>query len=432
MAFLGVAMGGVSFWCLLVWCFTLVCGDCIWNEEVESPTIDCDLRILDFRRNSSDIPGVKRVRYLNIECSDVFFFESQLRSDHFGDLPHLTELNIRFCKIRQLPPRSFVSLSRLKRLSINTFNADWTSLVLEPDYESLIGLDLLESFDLSDNNIQKLPPGLFCPLTNVKKVNLSRNALQDLEQLGLSDRTDSKCQLPIQELIISFNDIRAAPPGSLAFLKKLRNLDLSHNSIGVLLEDTFVELRHLEKLDISHNRLVSLPPGLFSTNVKLKELQLANNSIGTIDLYAFENLTDLQVLNLSGNSLDENWIKPGIFDGLRNLILLDLSSNHISKVDAKLFVELASLQVLSLDHNQIHTIASNSFASQINLHILLLSHNQLESLHHQTLTGLAVLSSISLDHNKLHSLHPVALKNCTSLEEISLSNNYLTQVTFNT
>lgn len=57
-----------------------VSGDCLWNLSVDVPTVDCRLRILDFRRNSSaSVPGLKAVQALNVECSDVFFFESQLR-----------------------------------------------------------------------------------------------------------------------------------------------------------------------------------------------------------------------------------------------------------------------------------------------------------------------------------------------------------------
>ena len=404
-------------------------SDCLWNLSVETPTVDCRLRILDFRRNSSaSVPGLKAVQALNVECSDVFFFESQLRSDHFGTLEHLNDLSIKFCKIRQLPPRSFVGLSKLKRLTINTYNADWTALVLQPDYEAFVGLDKLEILDLTENNIEKLPPGLLCPLKSVRTVNLSLNSLQDLEDLALSERSDSACDIPIETLILGRNELKSVPPGSLALLGQIKHLDLSFNQLGVLVESTFDKLTNLEVLDLSHNKLVSLPPQIFSLTLNLKELQLSNNTIGTIDINAFTNLTDLQILNLSGNSLDENWIKSGIFNGLRSLIVLDLSSNHISKIESKLLVDLSALQMLNLAHNQIHTISSNAFASQINLHVLLMSHNQLESLHHQTLTGLSVLSSIALDHNKLHSLHQEALKNCTNLKELSLSNNFLTQV----
>ncbi len=410
-------------------CFCLAASECTY-EEGDGTIVDCSLRILSFRRNSSDVTAVQNAKSINVVCSDVFFFESQLRSDHFGDLPDLRELSIKFCKIRQLPPRSFVSLERLSSLTVNTFNAEWTRYELEPDYEALVGLRRLEHLDLSLNNVRSLPPRLLCPLDNLKTVNLSRNGIVDLEDLGLSNRSrgDSNCTVPAEKLVLSRNEISSAPPGSLAALYRLRHLDLSFNDLGVLVENTFRGHDGLRVLNMSHNRLVALPPKIFSAIPEVQELQLSNNSIGTIDLLAFRNLSRLQVLNLSGNSLDENWIKPGIFDGLVGLVLLDLSANHISRVDSKLFADLTGLQRLSLANNQIHTVASNAFASQMNLHILQLSHNLLESLHHQTLNGLSVLNSLSLDHNRLHSLHPVALKNCTNLKKLSLSNNFLTQV----
>ena len=63
-----------------------------------------------------------------------------------------------------------MGLTRLKSLSVHTFNADWTSMSLEPDYESLIGLNLLEKLDLSHNNLATMPAGLLCPLVNLISV----------------------------------------------------------------------------------------------------------------------------------------------------------------------------------------------------------------------------------------------------------------------
>ena len=67
-----------------------------------------------------------------------------------------------------------------------------------------------------------------------------------------------------------------------------------------------------------------------------------------------------QVLNLSGNSLDENWIKSGIFRGLHSLIILDLSSNHMSKIDSGLFQDLNALQVLDLGFNQVRKLDTSN------------------------------------------------------------------------
>ena len=425
-----------TFWVLVVTYQVLVVtgasGDCNWDEDSQEPTVDCNLRILDFRRNSSHVQGIKSAIRMRIECSDVFFFESQLRSDHLGSLNQLRELEISYCKIRQLPPRSFVGLTRLRRLSIHTHNSDWTSLTLQPDYEALVGLDLLETLDLSDNNMEFMPRGLLCPLVNVKTVNVSYNDMEDLMDLGLSGTDPNKdCQssIGLETLVITDNGLKTATPGALASLKKLRELNLSRNQLGVLVQNTFDGLSKLESIDLSFNKLAALPPSIFNSTPKLTTIQLANNTLGTLDIDVFRGLENLQLLNLSGNSLDENWIKPGIFAGLEKLIVLDLSSNHISRIDTGLLQDLNALQVLDLGHNHVHTVApSRAFAAQKNLHILVLAHNQLEILEHQTLSGLHVLHSLALDHNKLHSLHVSSLKNCSNLEELSLNNNFLTEI----
>ena len=140
--------------------------------------------------------------------------------------------------------------------------------------------------------------------------------------------------------------------------------------------------------------------------------------------------------------------------GLRRLVVLDLSSNHISRLDEGLLDDFTALQVLHLGNNQIHTIATQSFINLANLHSLYLMHNRLETLQRQTLTGLSLLSILNLDNNRyemlihqhlkpstwllilfffvssfrLHTLHRSSLKNCTNLEFLGLSQNFLTQV----
>ena len=69
---------------------------------------------------------------------------------------------------------------------IQTHNEDWTSLEMSPDYESLIGLERLQTLDMKLNNIQKVPPGFLCPLKNLNHIDFSDNAISDLTHLGLS------------------------------------------------------------------------------------------------------------------------------------------------------------------------------------------------------------------------------------------------------
>jgi Leucine-rich repeat (LRR) protein len=320
--------------------------------------------------------------------------------------------------------------------------------ILEPDYESLVGLDLLETLDLTYNNLQKLPPGLLCTLVNLKTVNVSHNSIEDLVDLGLSSfsikdnkttissSSSSSCEisLELENLIVSNNGLKTATPGSFSALGgKIKKLILSRNQISVLVDDTFFGMENLEHIDISFNKLAALPPKIFKYTPKLTSIQLSNNTLGTISFNVFEGLEKLQALNLSGNNLDENWIRPGIFGGLHSLVVLDLSSNHLSRIESGLLSDTNALQYLNLGHNHIHTIsASHAFASEAfasNIHTLVLSYNKLKALPDpQTLAGLSVLNTLGLDHNQLHSLHPSALRNCTVLEQISLNNNFLTEV----
>ena len=68
--------------------------------------------ILDLSQADVRLDSALRVR---LSCSDLFFAESRLRSEHLGFLPRLQELSLQFCKLRQLPARAFVGLPALTR-----------------------------------------------------------------------------------------------------------------------------------------------------------------------------------------------------------------------------------------------------------------------------------------------------------------------------
>ena len=365
-------------------------------------------RTLDYKRNLTleHQAELGRANSLHLSCSDVFFFESNLRSDHFGSLLELRRLSIEYCKIRTLPPRSFVGLSSLLHLSIQTYNSEWSAILLDIDYEAFVGLSKLQTLMLSNNNIFRTPAKLFCPLSSIETIDLSNNRLVDLEDLGLSNRTDAKCPVNARTLDVSFNSLRALTPGSLASTSLLTSLLAPHNQIAVLDGTALQGLGLLQVINLSSNRLAALPPNLFRDNADLREINLANNSIGTIHLSVFRNLTKLKRLNLSRNHLDENWIKEDMFADLTSLSSLDLSHNHLSSLDSSLLQKLSQLSLLDLSYNRLQTVTSQALLSLGQLSSLLLSHNQLESVAQQALASSHRLQILSLDNNKLQSLHP--------------------------
>ncbi len=82
--------------------------------EVQENTLHCFVRTLQ-----SDMEAVlHNVEDLKIECSDQFYYESALRSQHFGVLPQLRQLQLDYCKIRQIPNQAFKGLDSLEHLTI--------------------------------------------------------------------------------------------------------------------------------------------------------------------------------------------------------------------------------------------------------------------------------------------------------------------------
>ena len=364
-------------------------------------------RTLDYKRNLTleHQSEVGRANALHLACSDVFFFESNLRSDHFGSLLELETLSIEYCKIRTLPPRSFVGLSSLQHLSIETFNSEWSAILLDIDYEAFVGLSKLTTIKLSNNNIFRTPAKLFCPLSSIERVDLTHNRLVDLEDLGLSNRTSAQCPVNLRTLDVAHNSLRALTPGSLASTSLLTSLLASSNQVAVLDSNALRGLPLLQVIDLSSNQLAALPPDLFLDNGDLREIKLANNSIGTIHLSVFRNLTKLERLDLSRNQLDENWIKEDMFADLTALKVLDLSHNHLSSIDSNLLQKLTQLEFLDLSHNRLEVVTSQALTSLSNLNTLLLSYNQLESLAQLALSASHQLKILSVDNNKLQSLH---------------------------
>lgn len=390
----------------------------------------CDLRTLDYKRNLTleHQAELGRATKLDLSCSDVFFFESNLRSDHFGSLLELRELNIEYCKIRTLPPRSFVGLSNLEVLSIQSFNSEWSAILLDIDYEAFVGLDRLKSIKLSNNNIFKTPVKLFCPLSNIETIDLRNNRLVNLEDLGLSNRTKEQCPVSVTKLDVRSNKLQSLTPGSLASTYRLESIIASDNEVAVLDRTAFRSLTLLRTIDLGNNKLAALPPDLFLDNTDLQEINLANNSIGTIHLSVFRNLSKLERLNLSHNHLDENWIKEDMFADLGNLTELDLSHNHLSNIDNNLFQELKLLTYLNLSNNRLHTLGSQVLMSLSRLSTLLLSHNQLETVAQLAISSSPQLKILSLDNNKLQSLHQDIFRNLTNLRNLTVSRNLLSDL----
>lgn len=427
--------------------------DCEWksnsNTNNHVPNSDnnialtCKLRTVNgpfdsqTTRNFSLIQPSSQTTSLTLLCDDLQI-QSSLSNRSFEHMNQLQELTIERCRFSELPSQLFNGLYQLKNLTVRTYNNMKNDISLKISSDSLLSpVQLLEKIDLSTNNINWLPPTMFCNLAHLQFVNLTANQFTEVINVGFSNKnryqgssSSLSCKLDtLSHLDLSFNRIKVLTDRGFGILSKLQVLQLHHNQISRAEETSLAGLSELTILDLSNNQLVALPPKFFTPiSSQLTELHLQNNSISVLPPGLFNSLGQLVHLDVSHNEITSHWIGPDTFSDLIRLVTLDLSFNRLRRVDAATFRSQYSLQILELHHNEIESITDNAFGSLYNLQTLVLSHNRLTRIDSSSLSGLYVLNTLALDTNKIDFIHIDAFNNITQLMEVNISQNKLDSV----
>lgn len=178
-----------------------------------------------------------------------------------------------------------------------------------PDFANMTGL---VDLTLSRNTIHALKPLAFADLESLRSLHLDTNRLtvvgpQDLTGLinlqhliiNNNQLTDVSADafddflLTLEDLDLSYNNLRRVPWESIQNMASLHTLNLDHNLIDQIAEGSFSELYKLSRLDMTSNRLQTLPPDpLFS-----------RSQIGVVSPTPYNSIISL---NFGGNPLHCN------------------------------------------------------------------------------------------------------------------------------
>jgi hypothetical protein len=127
------------------------------------------------------------------------------------------------------------------------------------------------------------------------------------------------------ELIISTTDIGKIDENTFSELIQLVILVVNSSKIEKIHKDALEDLINLEEIYLNDNFLKFLYPDTFKHNMKLKLINLENNKLRRISSDLFPQNTNIENIFLGNNNITQ--IERGSFDGLKNLKILNLTSN---------------------------------------------------------------------------------------------------------
>jgi Leucine-rich repeat (LRR) protein len=274
------------------------------------------------------------INFIKVNISNNHLY--RLSPDAFRDIIRLDILDLSNNRIDYINIETFKPLVK----SLNTFFIQFNQLVnMEASRLSNILNELknLKILDLSHNRLMYLPR--MNSMSFLTHLNLESNRL---EFLTGSDSNEQLLPNSLINLNIQHNELKYLNENSFGLLTKLKYLNLAHNQISEIAENTFIHLISLIELDLSYNFLKHIPSRIFYTLVRLDRLDLSTQKIPikSIDNYAFDRKSNehlISLISLKNNKI--SIINERAFcsnDQLHPYISIkeiDLSSNSLTKLN---------------------------------------------------------------------------------------------------
>lgn len=149
-------------------------------------------------------------------------------------------------------------------------------------------------------------------------------------------------------------------------------------------------------------------------------MRFANQNITLIKDFAFSSFTNINTLYLSNNNLKS--IGKSAFSGLYGLTDLEISGNNLQSIHPNAFDNLKNLGVLYLDNNQLTTLNINLFSFSLRqLKLLNLERNNLTKMESTLLRNLTNLRDLNLKSNQINLIEFGAFEDLNHLNQVCLA-----------
>ena len=353
-----------------------------------------------------------------------------LDKEIFQYLPNITYLDVQNNYIASLSEDIFKHIPRLNLLQLakNNFTA--------VPCQTFNDLAFLGSLDLSENNIRNVTLGAqFKQMKSFNELDLSHNNLSWLTNDSFANLNNSSQFTSLQLYDCS---LRVIEPGAFLPLSSLEILDIAKNDLDTSALEValygLAKTKSLSHLVVDETNLKNLNNQTFQIleNSPLEFLKVQYCQIKTIPSDTFKYLRNLQYLYLQGNSITN--FMPNTFQYNKQLKKLDLTYNKIFEIPDAKSVKLGNLKVLILFHNVIAAeskLTPDSFKGYDMLESLELGNNNIYTIKDNIFSPLTNLKTMRLSYNQISYISEHGFAGLEKLEELNLSHNNIRTIMAN-
>ncbi|XP_065070530.1 follicle-stimulating hormone receptor-like isoform X2 [Rhopilema esculentum] len=350
-------------------------------------------------RKVPDLTNLPNLDTLFLSSNDITKFDS----DAFQGPRKLKYLYLDRNGIVAVPSAALYPLKRLQTLNLDSNHIKKVAI------RAFHGLLSLRALKLNGNAIKVLKDGCFAGLSSLTTLNLKDNNLSQFPKKVLQDVKQ------VSTLVLGRNKISSIPPFAFDGFSSLKALDIWNQvHLKTVSHTAFRNMASLSKLKVHCNngatKLTQFPD--LKGTLKLKELDLTYCNLQDMPADFCQNRTHLITLNLLWNKihtlpkmqackhlkfldLKHNRIESldGALTNVKTLMDLDLSSNHIKRIEKDDFLGLKRVDKLDLSHNLIEDIHPGAFESFHKLEVLSLESNKLKKFPTNGLEALTLINT---------------------------------------
>eukprot|EP00980_Cylindrotheca_fusiformis_P020942 scaffold7967_cov75-Cylindrotheca_fusiformis.AAC.2 len=283
-------------------------------------------------------------------------------------------------------------------------------------YVTDLHLSLLQSLQLTSNDISGDFPSGILNLPNLKILALGNNKFKGTIPIGLGDLSE------LSVLALSGNSFEGKVPSALGQLSALTNLQLDDNSLSGNLDQFLTNLDDLSWLDLQGNSFTGSLNWLDGMD-QLTILDVSSNKIGGQIPGSLVNHPTLQLVDIHGNTLTGDL--PAIEGENTKLVFLLMHDNKVAGTVPESISSLAGLKVLDISFNEF-TGQLPAMNSMDELQYLVTSENNFSEQPMPDLQDLRKLRDLTMKGNKIQGAIPDWIGDLTALTYLDLDANLLT------